>query len=249
MTKFKKLIASLLCVFVVSGLMPTNVRAIEYGSDGITSYSEGVVLVNLDTHTIAYEKNSDDTFLPASITKIMTFIIASELATDVEATVTAPISVFNELVKYNASNAGFVVDEEIRILDLLYGLILPSGCDAAAILATTLTDNDPDEFIDLMNAKAVELGAVDTHFDDVHGLDNEHSYTTASDMAIITQYALENELFTKVATTQYYELPTTNLQAQELYTIQTKCYTQDLLITIQKFQVLKREQLEITKRI
>lgn len=211
MKKFKSLIISILCIFIFSTLFVSQIFALDYGMEDIDTYSEGVMLINLDTNTVVYESNADETYIPASLTKIMTFIVASELVEDLEETVIAPLSVFNELVQYNASAAGFVANEEIRIIDLLYGLILPSGCDAASILASTLAE-DSDAFIDLMNEKAIEIGATNTHFGDEHGLDNDDSYTSAADMALITQYAMQNELFLEISTTVYYELPATNMQ-------------------------------------
>ncbi len=208
----KKSIISLLACLLL--LLPTNsvIHAMEYSESAQHENAQGVVLINLNTNTVVYEDHANTQYIPASLTKVMTFIVATELESDLDRKLTAPLSVFNELVAYNASNAGFIVDEEISVRDLLYGLILPSGCDAAAILATTLTNHNTDEFIDLMNAKAKEIGATNTHFGDVHGLDNTNSYTTAQDMALITQHAMENPLFMEIASTTTYDLSATNLQ-------------------------------------
>ncbi len=176
-----------------------------------TVYSEAAYMVNLDTDIMVYEKNSEQRMYPASLTKIMTAIIVLENVEDIQNTyATAPVSVFNELYGLNASTADFRNGEEASISDLLYGMMLQSACEAAGILAYYVGGESVPSFINMMNEKAAELGCTNTNFTNPHGLFDENQYTTAKDMAIITQYALSLPNFAEISCTPKYELAATN---------------------------------------
>jgi D-alanyl-D-alanine carboxypeptidase (penicillin-binding protein 5/6) len=209
MKKCRSLLAGLLVIIMIVsvGVMPASALSFE---PDFEVKSEGVYLVNLDTDTVIYEKNANTPLCPASLTKIMTAIIALENCDDLEVKVTAPISVFNELYGKNASHAGISAGEEMRMIDLLYALILKSGCEAAGIIADYIGGGDTQKFVDMMNDKAKEIGAENTIFVDPHGLDNDTQRSTAYDMYLITKYALSIPKFKEIATTYYYELPPTN---------------------------------------
>ena len=167
--------------------------------------SEAAILIDADTGTILAQKNADKKMYPASLTKIMTAILAIEMGklTDV-------ITVDNETPHEIAgSHIALEAGEILTLKDLLYALMLPSANDAASVIAKHY-GKSLDGFVNIMNQKAKELGAYNTHFENPHGLHNENHYTTAGDMALITKYAMENETFRKIVATTRYEIQTTN---------------------------------------
>ncbi len=185
-------------------------------------YSEAAYLINLDTGTVLFEKNADVQMYPASMTKVMTALVAIENVPDLENTiVTAPSYIFDEFVGVNISNADIRHGEEVRMIDLLYALILPSACEAGSIIADYVGNGSIDTFIDMMNDKARELGANDTTFGNAHGLFHEDQVTTGIDMAKIAKAAMEHPIFEKIATTSSYLMPTTNKHSEERYITHT----------------------------
>ena len=201
-------------VLMVVPFFVPQVDALSFEPDFEVS-SEGVYLVNLDTDAVIYAKNENQQFCPASLTKIMTAIIALENCQDLSVEVTAPFSVFDELYGRNASNAGMWPGEVMTMQDLLYGLMLKSGCDCAGTIAYYFCGEDTASFVEMMNEKAKEIGAENTVFADPHGLDDGNSFTTAYDMYLITKYALSIPKFEEIATTYYYELPPTNKRGED----------------------------------
>lgn len=174
--------------------------------------SEAVYLVNTDTDTVIYEQNADMQIYPASITKVMTAILAIELIEDLEGTViTVPSYIYNEFAYLNVSTADIRRDEVVRMIDVLYAHMLQSACEASSIIADYLGDGSIPDFVELMNQKAYELGAYNTKFDNAHGLYSDDNYSTAKDLYIITSYAMQNPLFEKISSTVTYEMPATNI--------------------------------------
>ncbi len=183
---------------------------------GFEVNSEAVYLVSYDTGTVLYQKNADKKMYPASLTKIMTAIIAIENCSDLETVVTAPSYIFDELYTLNVSNADIRHGEEIRMIDLLYALLLRSACEGASIIADYIGGGSIDAFVEMMNQKAQELGCKNTHFVNPHGLHDDNQYTTAEDMYIITKYALDNlPIFKEIACTNSYVMPATNKHSEE----------------------------------
>jgi len=163
------------------------------------------------TGIVVYTKNPDERMHPASLTKIMTAIIALENCTDLENSVaTAPTYVFDELYLKNASHADIRHGEQMRMIDLLYAMMLRSACEAAGIIADYISGGEPQKFIQMMNDKAKELGCTGTNFVNAHGLHDDDQYTTASDMQKIFAHAMKNETFAAIASSWSYELPATN---------------------------------------
>ena len=160
-------------------------------------YSEGVYMVNLDTGITVYAKNENQRYYPASTTKIMTAVIVMENCPDLDAKVTITSKAFDEFWmgdpnKEGVSNAALEAGQtNISYRDCLYGLMLPSGCDAANVLALNIAGSI-EGFVAMMNAKAQALGCLDTHFSDTHGLWEPDNYTTPYDMYLITRYAYDN---------------------------------------------------------
>ena len=171
-------------------------------------YSENALLIDLESNTIIAQKNADARIYPASMTKVMTVLVAAEQITDWDATFTMTQSIIDPLFLADASMAGFVHGEEVSMMDLLYGAVLPSGAEATEALAIVCAGSE-EAFAELMNEKAQVLGLQDTHFVDASGLHDENHYTTLSDMAIIMQAALDNPRCREVLTSVNHTSPAT----------------------------------------
>ena len=153
-------------------------------------YSEYALLIDLESNTVLAQKNADARIYPASMTKVMTVLVAAEHIENWDETFTMTQSIIDPLFLADASMAGFVHGEPVSMMDLLYGAVLPSGAEATEALAI-VTAGSEEAFAELMNEKAQALGLSDTHFVDASGLHDENHYTTLSDMAIILQAALD----------------------------------------------------------
>lgn len=162
--------------------------------------SNNVVLYNLNDDTLIYEENKDSKTAIASLTKIMTSIVAIEEIDDLSKVVVIKERDFYNTIGY--SKAGFKVGDKVTYEDLLYGIILPSGADAVnAIVNNTL---GYDKFVKKMNELAKYIGLENTLFSNPIGMDDEKNYSTAKDVATLLKYALNNETFKKVFTTKEY---------------------------------------------
>lgn len=174
-----------------------NIKAIDL-------YSNNAVLYNLNDDKIIYEKNKDEQVKIASLTKIMTTIIALENIENIKETLTMPIEAYYNIDGYVTS--GIKPNETITYEDILYGIMLPSGADCANAIAIKISGNI-ENFVELMNKKSQELNLTNTHFSNPIGKD-EDNYSTVNDTAILLKYALQNEKFYKIFTTKEYK--TTN---------------------------------------
>ena len=143
-----------------------------------------------------YGKDENKQTAMASTTKIMTAIIVVE-----NCNMTDTVTITSKAAGTGGSRLGLHTGDKITVKDLLYGLMLRSGNDAAVALAIH-TSGSVEEFAKLMNNKATELGLMNTHFVTPHGLDNSEHYTTAYELAILTDYALKNETIAKVVNTK-----------------------------------------------
>ena len=155
-------------------------------------YSENAILIDLETNTVIAEKDPDAKIYPASMTKVMTALVACEQITDWDATFTMTQAIIDPLFLSDATMAGFVNGEEINMTDLVYGALLPSGAEATEALAQTIAGST-EGFVALMNEKAAELGLTNTHFVNDSGLHDEDHYTTVREMAVILEAAMANE--------------------------------------------------------
>lgn len=169
---------------------------------------ENGIVIDLEDHTVLAAKNADEKIYPASLTKIMTLIVAVEKCEDLNETFTMTAEIIDPLIIEEASMAGFVPDEEVAIHDMLYGLMLPSGADAAVGLAYHIAGSE-EAFASLMNEKAKELGLKGTHFTNCSGLHDEDHYSTCQEIAIILEYAMKNELMYKILSTYQYTTAST----------------------------------------
>ena len=176
------------------------VNAIEFDLN-----SKNAILYNLDENMVLYEKNATEQISIASMTKIMTAIVALENIEDLDEKVILTSADFYGLEEANASVAGFKVGQSLTYRDLLYGLLLPSGADAAQALTRTVAGGKSN-FVKMMNEKAENLSLDDTHFMNETGLDEEEHYSTVEDVAKLFQYALKNEEFKKMITSSSYTI-------------------------------------------
>lgn len=165
--------------------------------------SKYAVLVDVDNNRIAAGRKEDQRIYPASMTKIMTLIVVVENMDSLDDTFTMTYDILNPLINENASIAGFKEGETITVQDMLYGAVLPSGADATVGLAEYISGSE-EEFVKLMNEKAKSMGLKNTHFMNTSGLhDNDH-YSTVTEMAMILEYAMQNELCRKILSTYQY---------------------------------------------
>lgn len=179
----------------------------------VNLHSSNAILVNLDTNKILLDKGSDEIIYPASLTKIMTVLIAIENISNLQEKILLPKSVFKNLYEENASMAGFLPNEEVTAEDLLYATMLPSGADASIGLADNIAGSER-KFVKLMNDKAKQLGMKNTHFMNATGLHHPDHYTSVKDLSILLQYALTNNIFRDIYTTERYSIKSTNLHPE-----------------------------------
>lgn len=185
MRKFTGILLSLALIFAVK--IPAQAE--------LAVSAKAAILMHADSGRVLYEKNADERMLIASTTKIMTAIVVLEHCE------------LDDLVEVDSRSAGIEgssmylkAGESYTVEDLLYGLLLVSGNDAASALALHVADS-MEEFAELMNAKAAELGMTESSFKNAHGLDEEGHYSTARDMAKLAAYCMGNEDFARIAGT------------------------------------------------
>ena len=166
-------------------------------------HSPYAVLVELDSGKVLAEHNSEDKIYPASLTKIMTAVLAIENTDDLNQTVTLPYDIFEPLYAENASMAGFQTGEEATLKELLYGILLPSGAECCIAFADRVAGSE-EAFVERMNEKAAEIGMSNTHFCNVTGLHNSDHYSTVEDISVLLQYALQYEDFRQAFSSSRY---------------------------------------------
>ena len=153
---------------------------------------------------------ADDRIYPASMTKIMTVIVAIENLDDLDQEITLTNEMFEGLYEQDATQAGFQPGEVVRAIDLLYGAMLPSGAECCNALADTIGGSE-EGFVDLMNKKAEKLGMDGTHFCDTTGLHDPDHYSTVRDIAILLKYSLRNETFREIIESARHSSGVTNI--------------------------------------
>lgn len=189
----KKKIAVFLLLIL---LIPNNIYALSLSC-------RSCVLMDMDSGRVLYEKDKDNPRLIASITKIMTAILAIE-----NGKLDEVIEVGEEVLKMYGSNIYIELGEHITLLDLLYGLMLRSGNDAAVVIAKSIGGNE-EKFVEMMNKKASEIGMKNTVYNNCHGLDEEtENKSTAYDMALLSSYAYKNPIYREIVGTKKYILKT-----------------------------------------
>lgn len=165
--------------------------------------SRSVLMIEPEEGRVCYSKNHHERMPIASLTKIMTAFVALNEAEDLSKEFTFTEDIVSNMERSHASVAGFKAKERVSLRDMLYGIMLPSGGDAALGVARHISGSERD-FVKLMNSYAGQLGMRDTHFSDVTGLDDTQNYSTASDMALLFIKALENDIFFEIVTADEY---------------------------------------------
>lgn len=169
--------------------------------------ARAAILVDANTGLTLYEKNADEVLYPASITKILTTLLACEYG-KLDENVTHSENAING-IGYGSSTMGMVVGETIPFEEALYGIMMCSANETCMAVAEHISGS-VDAFVAKMNEKAKELGCTNSHFANPHGFHDDNHYTTARDMAKITVAAVKNEEFEKVWGTVVHTLPATN---------------------------------------
>ena len=190
----KKIVILFLVVTLV--FIPNNVLALSLSC-------RSCILIDNNSGRILYEKNINEQRLIASITKIMTAILAieSNKLDDV-------VTVGEEVLTMYGSNIYIEVGEQMKLLDLIYGLMLRSGNDAAVVIANYIAGSE-EKFVEMMNKKAQEIGMKNTIFNNCHGLDEKtQNMSTAYDMALLSRYASNNLIYMKIVGTKKYTVKT-----------------------------------------
>ena len=162
--------------------------------------SSCAILTDAETGEILGEHNGQEQIYPASLTKLMTALLAIEHTSDFSETVTVPDSIFPDLYAQNASMAGFQPGETASLEDLLYGVLLPSGAECSLTFALRIAGSE-EAFVGLMNEKAAALGMEHTHFANATGLHDPEHYSTVHDLSLLLRFCLQDETFRTVFTT------------------------------------------------
>lgn len=163
--------------------------------------------MDAESGNILYEKNGYAKIYPASTTKVLTAILVLENL-PLDEKIVASKNAINS-VPLESSVMGIKKEEIFSVENLLYGLLLSSGNDAAIVLAESVSGNVND-FVTLMNTKAKEIGCLNTHFSNPHGFYDDNHYSTPHDMALILKYAMKFDEFKKIVESKSFELPSTN---------------------------------------
>lgn len=182
--------------------------------EGPSVNAETAIVMEASTGLILYEKNIHAKRYPASITKIMTALIAIENSSLNDIVTFSRDAVFK--VDLKSSRIGIDVGEQLTMQQCLYGILLESANEVSYAVAEHV-GGTVDKFVEMMNDKAKSLGCLNTNFVNPHGLPDENHVTTAYDMALITRAAMENDTFRKITGTRTYQIPPTNIQSETRY--------------------------------
>lgn len=213
----KRILSALLILILLC--VPATALA-DYDYDSIPTPNM-IVVDGDDPSVVFYERNADQKVYPASTTKIMTTLVVLDSG-KLDDMVTVGEEIKGTIVPITeySSRMGLVLGETLTLRDLVYGLMLLSGNDAAEAIAKYVSGS-VDAFAALMNQKAQEIGMNDTHFTNPHGIQNDNHYTTARDMAKLMAYALKNEEFVKIAGTKTYTVPANSVRTTDLVLVNT----------------------------
>lgn len=183
-------------LFLFVLLLPINIYA-------ISDTAKSTIVMDMDSGRILYQKNANEQRLIASTTKIMTAVIAIE-----NGNLDEEVTVGEEVLKMYGSNIYIELGEVMTLRNLLYGLLLRSGNDAAIVIACNIGKTE-EKFVEMMNAKANEIGMKNTIFRNSHGLDEEtKNYSTAKDMAILSSYANKLDVYKQISKTKKWTVQT-----------------------------------------
>lgn len=182
-------------LFFIIFFMLLNISVVAKADNLPNLNVKSYILLEPATGRILSNKNSDEKRPMASTTKIMTAIIALE-----NGDLSSKVKVSKRAASIGGSSFNLKVDEEMSLENMLYGLLICSGNDAAVAIAEHIAGNTED-FVEMMNQKAINIGAVDTHFENPHGLDSPYHYSTAEDLAKMAYYAWKIPKFREIVST------------------------------------------------
>lgn len=197
----------------------------------VDTKSENILLYNLKENKIIYEQNSTDNTKIASLTKIVTVLVALENIEDFNKKVTLTPEVFTGLEEADASVAGFQVEEVVTYEDLLYGALLPSGADATRALAINLFGSEKN-FVNKMNDLMTKLKITNTHFTNTSGLDEEGQKATLKDLLTIILYAFKNDRFVEIFSAKSYTTDSGRLNLRSTLSSYNNKYNLDTSIIV-----------------
>jgi len=196
----KKKISTILCLLIILSLCPLGAMA----DDAVPPLAaESYILINADNGEILHESNSKEQRPPASVTKMMTLLLAVEAVENGLLDLEEMVEVSRKAAYTGGSTMYLKVDEKISFNDLLYGLALVSGNDASVAVAETVCGS-LEQFVAAMNNRAGQLGMKNTHFVNANGLRDVEHYTTAADLALLAQECVQHPLFIQICRTQEY---------------------------------------------
>lgn len=204
----KKIIIFLTILILVVSTASPAAFAQDYKSN-ITLNCPIDYLVCLDDGTVVVSKNAQKKAAPASMTKITTALVVLQNCKDLNQTVTVSQSALDSLKGTGSSLSGLKVGEEMSVLNMLHCMLIPSGNDAATVLAEFIGGTQ-EKFVAMMNSCVKALGCKNTHYSNPHGLDSDTHYSTAEDVAIIAKEALKYNEFKKIVCLPKYTMPATN---------------------------------------
>ena len=207
-----RLLPIFLIVVLLSAMLAPQALALEQPEVS----SKAAILVDTDSGRVLYEKNADEKAYPASLTKVMTVLVAVEAVEKGEFSLTDSVTASQTCLEGmvdDGSTAGIVPGETMPLKDLLYCALRASANEACTIIGEYISGS-VSAFVDRMNSRAAELGCTGTHFANTHGLPDENHYTTARDMALIYREALSHDLFAEISGTISYTVPATNVAGE-----------------------------------
>lgn len=179
------------------GLSAEKAAALAAAGQAPAISASTAILIDAKDGTVLFERGADEKQYPASTTKIMTALVVLDICEELEVGLDSEVSIPAEAQGVEGSSLYLKAGERVSLEELLHGLMLQSGNDAAVALAATMGGNT-DAFVALMNEKAAELGCTGTHFCNPNGLYDDNHYTTARDLATIARKAMENEDFRRI---------------------------------------------------
>ena len=180
-----------------------------YAAETPDIYSNEALVVNVDTDEVLFHKNTNPGNAEiASLTKVMIFVLSVENITDLQTQIVVPAGTRYSVSQQNGSHADLQDGYSYSALDLLYGLMLPSGCDAADTLGLYMSGGDYQATVDMMNAKAKELGMENTIYYSISGLakDGKNNRSTEQDLYKLAKHAFNLPYFQQIVKTEYYEI-------------------------------------------
>lgn len=213
MPYIKKVTTGMIILFLLLTVLPHQTLAL-----GVSART--AILIEQESGRILYEKDAHKKMRIASITKIMTAILAIE-----SGKLNETVTVSERAIQAEGSSLYLQKGEKIKLEDLVYGLMLRSGNDSGVAIAEYV-GGSLEGFVVMMNQKAQEIGMTNTHFSNPHGLDDhEDHYSTAYDMAILTQYAMQNETYRKISSTKVHRAPNPNEKWDRVWRNKNKLLT------------------------